>query len=270
MFFLMAYGFTWLAVSPMVLARAGVIRLDIPVELIQIVGALAGPALAGVIVSAGVGGRAEVGRLLRRIVQWHVGIVWYIVLLFGPLFALTWTATLLLGTTFLEAFVRSLPLLPSQYLPVLILGVILGPLWEEIGWRGVALPRLQRRLGPLGGTLILGVLWAVWHVPGYIGGWLGAFTPSAFLALVAGSMGFSVLMTWVYNHTHASLLAMILLHSASNTSLAFGGPSLPAAMSDGIGSLVQSGWIPAITYGGWAVIVALATRGRLGFVGEGG
>jgi hypothetical protein len=41
-------------------------------------------------------------------------------------------------------------------------------------------------------------------------------------------------------------------------------------MSDGIGSLVQSGWIPAITYGGWAVIVALATRGRLGFVGEGG
>lgn len=170
LYFLMAYGFTWLAVSPMLLARAGVIQAKFPVELIQIVGALGGPALAGVLVTAGVGGQTEVGRLLRRVVQWRVGFVWYVVMLFGPLFVLTLTATIFFGTPFLADFIRSLPLLPVQYLPVLILGVILGPLWEEIGWRGVALPRLQRRLGPLVGTIVLGVLWATWHLPGYLGG----------------------------------------------------------------------------------------------------
>ena len=61
LFFIMAYVFTWVAVSPMILSQAGVIRLDLPVELIQIVGALAGPALAGVIVTAG----AEVPAMRR-------------------------------------------------------------------------------------------------------------------------------------------------------------------------------------------------------------
>jgi len=75
LFFVMAYVFTWVAVSPMILSRAGVIHLDLPVELIQIVGALAGPALAGVIVTAGTEGRAGVGRLLRRVIQWKVGLV---------------------------------------------------------------------------------------------------------------------------------------------------------------------------------------------------
>ncbi len=156
LYFLMAFGFTWLAVSPMLLARAGVIQANLPVELVQIVGALAGPTVAGLIVSAGVGGRAEVGRLLHRVVRWRVGLIWYVVLLFGPLLALTLTATAFFGDWFLRDFVRSLSLLPSQYVPVLILGVILGPLWEEIGWRGVALPRLQRRFGPLVGRLSWG------------------------------------------------------------------------------------------------------------------
>jgi membrane protease YdiL (CAAX protease family) len=267
-FFVMALGFTWLAVSPMLLARAGVIEVDLPVELVQIVGALAGPTLAGLIVSAAVGGREGVGRLLRRVVQWRVGIVWYVLLLFGPLIALTLTATAFFGGQFLADFLRSMVFLPSQYLPILILGVILGPLWEEIGWRGFALPRLQHRVGPLQGTIILGMLWAIWHLPGYLGGWLGAFTPSAFLAMIIASIGFSIVMTWVYNHTGESLLIMILLHSASNASIAFGGRFLPTMMADNVRAMVQSGWIPAITYAGSAIIIILATRGRLAFAGE--
>jgi len=151
LFFTMAYVFTWLAVSPMILSRAGLIRLDLPVELVQIVGALAGPALAGVIVTAGTEGRAGVGRLLRRVIQWKVGVVWYLVLLLGPLAVLTLTAGAFLGVSFLRDFLYGLPLLPAQYLPFVLVGVIFGPLWEEIGWRGVALPRLQRTLGPVSG-----------------------------------------------------------------------------------------------------------------------
>ncbi len=75
-------------------------------------------------------------------------------------------------------------------------------------------------------------------------------------------------MTWVNNHTNESLLIMILLHSASNALIAFGGQFLPAIMTDGVRSLVQSGWIPAITYAGAAIIIALVTRGRLAYAGE--
>lgn len=262
-YFLLAFGFTWLAVSPMLLARAGVIQAEIPVELMQIIGALAGPALAGVVVSAGAGGLREVGRLLRRVIQWRVNLVWYLVLLFGPLLGLTLTASFFFGWAFLGEFARSLPLLPTAYLPVLIVGVILGPLWEEIGWRGVTLPRLQRRLGPLAGTVILGVFWAVWHLPGYIGGWLGGFSALGFLALILASVGFSILMTWIYNHTRGSLLI------ARNASIAFGGGVLPSQMSPEISSLVQGGWIPGITYLVWGSIIVILSHGRLAYEGEG-
>ena len=264
----MAYVFTWLAVSPMILSRAGLIRLDLPVELVQIVGALAGPALAGVIVTAGMEGRAGVGRLLRRVIQWKVGVVWYLVLLLGPLAVLTLTAGAFLGVSFLRDFFYGLPLLPAQYLPFVLVGVIFGPLWEEIGWRGVALPRLQRTLGPVMGTLILGGLWAAWHLPGYVGGWPGSFTLSSFLALIVGSVGFSVLMTWIYNNTSGSLLIMILLHSAGNASIAFGGQFLPSSMAAAVRPIIEGGWIPAITYTICAFVVLLLTRGRLSYAGE--
>ena len=100
----------------------------------------------------------------------------------------------------------------------LVVGVILGPLWEEPGWRGFALPRLQERFGPLLASLILGVLWAAWHAPGFPGGWM----QGSILALLMGSMAFSIIMTWVYNNTHGSILLMILLHSASNAAVSVG------------------------------------------------
>ena len=268
LFFGMAYVFTWVAVSPMILNRVGVIRLDLPVELIQIVGALAGPALAGVIVTAGTEGWAGVGRLLRRVIQWKVGIVWYLVLLLGPLVVLTLTASAFLGMSFLRDFLDGLPLLLAQYLPFVLVGVIFGPLWEEIGWRGVALPRLQRTLGPVMGTLVLGSLWAAWHLPGYVGGWLGSFTLSSFLALIVGGIGFSVLMTWIFNNTSGSLLIMFLLHSASNASIAFGGQFLPSTMTAAVRPVIEGGWIPAVTYTICAIVVLLLTRGRLSYAGE--
>jgi hypothetical protein len=102
---------------------------------------------------------------------------------------------------------------------------------------------------------------------GYIGGWLGTFTLSAFLALFVASIGFSIVRTRVYNHTDESLLIMILLNSASNASIAFGGQFLPPIMTDGIRSLVQSGSIPAISCAVSATVIPLSTRGRLGYAG---
>ena len=148
-----------------------------------------------------------------------------------------------------------------MYLLTLIVGVVLGPLWEEPGWRGFALPRLQERFGPLPGTLILGVLWAAWHTPGYPGGWL----QGSILSLLTGSIAFSIIMTWVYNNTHGSILLMILLHSASNAAVSVGTQVLPLDLSPSMTSFVYSGWVPALTYVIIALPVVIFTRGRLSY-----
>jgi membrane protease YdiL (CAAX protease family) len=105
--------------------------------------------------------------------------------------------------------------LPVAFVFVLLLG---GPLQEEFGWRGVAIDPLQRRFGALGGSLLLGIIWAVWHVPLF-------FTPSEdvyynnpFIGFLVSITLLSVLLTWVYNNTNGSLLPVILMHAAWNWS----------------------------------------------------
>ncbi len=144
------------------------------------------------------------------------------------------------------------------------MGVILGPLWEEPGWRGFALPRLQEQFGPISGTLILGVLWAGWHLPGYLGGWMTV----GVVPLLLSGMAFSILATWVYNNTQGSILLMILLHSSSNAAISIGSMVLPQNLSGSMHSLVFGGWIPAITYLIIASIILIATRGKLSYEKE--
>jgi len=88
-----------------------------------------------------------------------------------------------------------------------------GPLLEEGGWHGFALPRLQRLRGPLVGTLILGALWGLWHLPAYFGP-LSLTGPDAtflitgitFVEYLISVIGFSVVITWVFNNTGGSVL----------------------------------------------------------------
>ncbi len=119
---------------------------------------------------------------------------------------------------------RPLPLLALPALLVIFL--VGGPLAEEPGWRGFALPRLEERFGPLVGTLLLGTLWGLWHLPlflftpGYNGagtGLVGISLP--FLAFVIGEVALAVIFTWVFNNTHGSLLLTMLLHASANTAI---------------------------------------------------
>lgn len=254
-FFLLAFLLSWIAVLPLLLSPG------LPVEPFQALGAFAGPTLAAVIVLAASEGRASLRPFFARYVQWRAGIIWWLIVLFGVLVALTLVATLVVGAQVLSAFFANIGPVLVTYLITLIVGVILGPLWEEPGWRGFALPRLQERHGPLFGTLILGVLWAFWHAPGYWGGWLTA-SP---LSLLVGTIAFSIVMTWVYNNTGGSILLMILFHSSSNAALAVGGRVLPANLPEPLSSFVGNGWIPALTYTIAALLIVLATRGRLSY-----
>ncbi len=97
---------------------------------------------------------------------------------------------------------------------------IYGGLSEEPGWRGFALPRLQSRFSPLGSSLILGVLWAVWHAPTRFGGIEAKSISDTIVEWILIVM-VSVLFTWLFNRTKGSLLVTALVHPAMNTTGVF-------------------------------------------------
>jgi membrane protease YdiL (CAAX protease family) len=254
-FFVMAFLFSWIAVAPLILNRS------LPVEPFQILGALVGPTLSAIIVTATLEGRKGVSSFFKRYLKWRAGFVWWLFVLFGILIALNTFAALILGISIWAEFFKDIGLILPTYLITLLVGVILGPLWEEPGWRGFALPRLQSQFGPIVGTLILGVLWSLWHLPGYLGGWMTA----GIFPLVLSGVAFSIIATWVYNNTQGSILLMILLHSSSNAAISIGSQVLPPNLSNSMSSFVYGGWLPAITYSIVAVVVCLVTRGTLSY-----
>jgi hypothetical protein len=89
---------------------------------------------------------------------------------------------------------------------------------EEIGWRGYALPRLAARFGLARASLVLGLLWACWHLPLFFVPGLGNYGQS-FPLFVAGGIALSVAMAWLYANTAGSVLLAMLMHSAVNQTM---------------------------------------------------
>jgi membrane protease YdiL (CAAX protease family) len=137
-----------------------------------------------------------------------------------------------------------------------------GPFGEEPGWRGFALPRLQRRYGPLLGSLILGPLWALWHLPiFFIPSWNFPPTLLNLVLYVISAISFTIVMTWVFNNTKGSLLMAILLHASFNTTFLILNQLFTASIVTDYGSTVPS----VIGFGALAVVLVTLTRGRLGY-----
>jgi membrane protease YdiL (CAAX protease family) len=155
----------------------------------------------------------------------------------------------------------------TSYLPFFLFVLFQGPLGEEPGWRGFALPHLQRLNGPLVGTFILWPLWVFWHLPLF---WSGHWIAPSILNVVMFSLvilPFIVIMTWVFNNTKGSVLIAILMHTSldafPNSSLLSGLFPVPIPILEDNGPLV---YLPLVL-GFWAValVVIAVTRGRLGY-----
>ena len=166
-FFLIAFVFSWLMFLPGPLTYFGVLNLSDSVLLVLGITGLLGPILSGFIMTAVTEGGPGIRRWLRRIVRWRVGFQWYLFALIGL------PVVMVLGTLIrpeaLESFQNLAPLSVLPYLSAFVFMVLIGgPLFEEPGWSGFAQPRLQRLHGPLVGGLILGSLWALWHLPSFL------------------------------------------------------------------------------------------------------
>jgi membrane protease YdiL (CAAX protease family) len=148
------------------------------------------------------------------------------------------------------------------YVPGLLVQMVTTGLAEEPGWRDFALPRLQRRFGPLAGTMVLGPLWAVWHLPLFLtewGGWPDAdwTRPVSFLVFC---LAFNVVMTWVFNSTGESLPLAMLTHVGVNNFASI-------MWSEMFPTITPAAAMPAMAAGASVagVLVLLGTRGRLGY-----
>jgi membrane protease YdiL (CAAX protease family) len=148
------------------------------------------------------------------------------------------------------------------YVPGLILQMITTGLAEEPGWRDFALPRLQRKVGPLGSAFVLGPIWALWHMPLFLTDWAGWPDVSWYAPIVfaAFCVTFGIVMTWVFNRTGQSLPLAMLLHTSVNNYASVASTELfPGVDADRFQLAVL------LAAGIGAAIVIVATRGRLGY-----
>jgi membrane protease YdiL (CAAX protease family) len=180
---------------------------------------LVGPALAALIVTAAGKGAAGVRDLFRRMVRWPAEPA-TLAATTSPLLmlAVTLAGSALAGRAPRLADLGTMSGLPAMSPIALWLVLTLwNGLGEEAGWRGFALPLLQERFGPLRGTLLLTAAWAAWHVPVFFAlesyGSIGlAIVPGFVLGLAAGA----VVLTWLYNRTGGSVLAVAVWHGSFN------------------------------------------------------
>ncbi len=268
-FFVMAYAFSWIVWAPWVLGEDGANvlppALSVPSSAARLLvagGILAGPTLSAFIMTATTEGREGMRRLLGRLVLWRVGFRWYLFALIGvPLI-------MLLGTMVYSMSLPNLGALggPSYLLSYLasfaFVTVLGGPLLEEIGWRGFALPRMERLQGPLLASVILGVIWALWHLPEFLvptwaassGG--GGIVGIASFTLTVITM--TIVISWVFNNTRASVPLAILVHSSIDTFTIPLAAIFPAWA-------IASAFPLMIGFGVVAVVLIALTRGRLDY-----
>jgi membrane protease YdiL (CAAX protease family) len=223
-FILLAFGYSWA-----ILCSLRFLPPEHAHEFKFYVPSVYGPTLAALVLCIILGGGAQLGRFLAKSLRWRLPLIWYVV-------SLLWIPSLLLLIRGLHTLLSpSVPVDPVQLpdsLSSLIFGFLMslpyGPLGEEFGWRGFALPRLQVRDDALRASLVLGVIGWIWHLPQLL-------VPS--LRWAVGNMSvflyFLVIMpdaifgTWLYNNSRGSLIPAILFHASMNYSiglLAFNSP----------------------------------------------
>ena len=266
-YFVLAYGIMWLAISPMVADALEIASVPDVLSLISfILSSLLGPTVAAFWVTGVLEGKAGMRILLRRTFQFRAGWQWYLVVLFVPLMIWFGAYSFLYSGAPLIGLISNPSLLISIFLPNVLIGLLIPSIGEEPGWRGFALPRLQKLYGPVLGTLILGTLHGIWHLPALLTPMFDPFTISGFIEFVLTAIAASFLYTWVFNKTGGNVWIAIVLHASGNAAVKLVSELIPQdVVLYGWLKVLNSGWINLIAFGIVAVILVIVSRGRLGY-----
>lgn len=213
-FFILAFAITW---------GLGAIAIFLPEEFQRLFGkltdtspiyflAVAAPTIAATILSLARDGWQGLKSLYAQLFHWQFNFKWYLLVLLG-IPAIGWIAASLTGASPLKPTNS-----PTELLWLLFYILTTGPLCEELGWRGYALPRLLEFFNPFLASLVLGALWGLWHLPSFfLGGMVQAGLSLPLFLLNA--LLLSIFVTWVYMHTGGSVLITVLIHYMVNICL---------------------------------------------------
>jgi len=266
-FFILTYAFSWFpwyaGIGPEVMTM--------------------GPSLAAFLIVIIVGGKHGLIDFLRPFGRWRAKLYLWVIAIFGP--AMLYLIGLGIYTLFggePPPFImirEELHLIPL-YLILVVLMPWNGPVGEEFGWRGFALPKLQNRYGPLIASLVIGIVWGTWHLPSLFAplGVLGALASSLgvfnfIIIYTLGTTANSFYMTWLYNKTNSSaLIAGIVWHAAINfwAPVLLSDSSLVAAQEGThLPTIVPTLYLTvlAVQVLG-AILLTIVTKGKLGFQGN--
>lgn len=207
-FLALTFGLSWVPMALFMIfpdqltALFGEISTSNPFFLL----AVYAPGISGVFLVWRHYGLKGLGSFFRRLLLWQAPLAWWLFLLLG-IPAIVYAAAALNGT-----ISDPFPFSPwTMVFPALIQSLLLGPIGEEFGWRGLVLPLLQRRYSPFWASLILGVVWAIWHAPAF----LMSGTPQSawsFGPFFLGLISITVILTPLFNASRGSLFIAILYH----------------------------------------------------------
>jgi uncharacterized protein len=195
------------------------------------VAALAGPSIAGVLMTGFIHGKAGLRDLLARTLRWRVGVRWYMVaLLTAPVLMTAMLFGLSLTSSgFVPAIITS-----NETIGLILSGIVMGLVvcfFEELGWMGFAAPELRKRYDFLATGIIMGVPWGAWHYPLFSASASAseAVQPQLYVAVMLFSflLPFRILMVWVYDRTN-SVLVVMLMHAPLAAGMTI---LLPSAMA---------------------------------------
>jgi membrane protease YdiL (CAAX protease family) len=222
----------------------------------QMVG-LAFCSVGGIIATYIENGRSGLRDLARRCVLYRVPVAWWLYALFLVL-GVHVIATVIYASVHGGVVpIRPLELFRQWWLfYMFVFGLLQGPLGEELGWRGFLLPRLLNKFSPLGASVILGVLWGIWHMNVLFS------APSRIALFVASAVALSVLMTVLFLHTRGSVLLAIVMHWSIMPGKDIARISFPAAQE-------PPDWLRAVVGIAVALTIVAATHGKLSVSVEG-
>lgn len=227
LFFILALGWSWLFWIPLIFLK--LVFNTMPGIILYSIGGL-GPALSAIYLVRTTQGKDERREFWRRVIDYkRVPWRWLLASLFIPL--LIAILTVLITPFFTTEYSNWQPLWlvlqnPLIFVFFLVSTLLFGPLPEEIGWRGYGLESLQTKYSAVQSSLIVGLFWALWHIPLFL------TKDSAFAAtypLLSPSfwlwgtslLSISIIMTWIFNHTGKSTLTAILFHFSMSATSGF-------------------------------------------------
>ncbi|MFN2119837.1 MAG: type II CAAX prenyl endopeptidase Rce1 family protein [Anaerolineales bacterium] len=211
-YFIVAYAISWAIAVPLALAHQGIVAPILPPWFHYLVGY--GPMLSALLVTWATRGQDGVKTLWLRLTNLQIGAIWWLIalspLIIGLVVALG--MNLLGGGNISLAQLGEVHFLPPLGIGALFLWLFTFGIGEEMGWRGFALPSLQRGHNALTATAILASLWALWHLPQFF----YLFDPSIAIGWAIGLFAGAIVFTWLLNSTEGSILVVAVWHGCFN------------------------------------------------------